>query len=445
MTFLRALSLAGAFICVACKVVVLPSALSYHIRQHNNTRISVDINQLNKITEDEGILDEWPSIPAAPPVQYEGLVVEEGFSCPFCSCVFGAWKSLANHAREEHAQSLSERDSSIRRVHIQRFGRGVSFKTPFEVKLRALQLQSSQADYLEAMRKDLNARPSLPSSEVDHRHISPWHITTRWHLYLDNRDISEALALITIPKEDDPLFFLVACVKTYMQAIYDTIPHTSEVCRQILNTDIQTEDLNHTPFSQHQMEDTLRAYSRLVLQLLCFLLRGEADLVLPDAVSQALAGLRCSLNMEVDDATSAIHCLLLALWTQNWCSTQANPFPDPTVRFVIHTQLNRDGSLKGPKDVTGIFAKLVYNMRLVFLKECHRLSAEDPAHPSHAVAARSLRLWFTIGQESTFHSLRSLQHRASSIVVSTQNEPNMKWKDGSNFTTLIYLGHEVSL
>ncbi|KAI0365170.1 hypothetical protein BV20DRAFT_909139, partial [Pilatotrama ljubarskyi] len=251
--------------------------------------------------------------------------------------------------------------------------------------------------------------------------------------------------LIAIPKEGDLLFSLVASVKSYMQGIYGTIPYTSELCRQILNTDILTEDLNHTPFSQHQMEDTLHAYSRLVLQLLCFLLRGEADLILPEAVSQALARLRLSLNREIDDVTSAIHSLLLALWTRNWSSTQANPFPDPTVCFIIHTQLNRDGSLKGPKDVTGIFAKLVYNMRLVFLKECHRLSAEDPAHPSHAIAARSLRPWFTIGQESTFHSLRSLQHRASSIVVSTQNEPNMKWKDGSNFTTLIYLGHEVSL
>ncbi|KAI0759145.1 hypothetical protein BD413DRAFT_496258 [Trametes elegans] len=177
----------------------------------------------------------------------------------------------------------------------ERFGRGVSAKAPFEVKLQAAQLQSSQVDYLEALRKTLDLRSPLPSSDVDHRHISPWHITTRWHSYLDGWDISEALALIVPPKEDDPLFYLIACIKFYMQATYDSILYTSEVCRQILNTDTLTD-------------------------------------------------------------------------------------------------------LKGPKDVTGIFAKMVYNM-----------------------------------------------HRASSIVVSTQNEPNMKWKDGSNWSTLIYLGHEVSL
>lgn len=29
--------------------------------------------------------------------------------------------------------------------------------------------------------------------------------------------------------------------------------------------------------------------------------------------------------------------------------------------------------------------------------------------------------------------------------MSTQNEPNMKWNDGSHFSTLIFMSHEVSL
>ena len=61
------------------------------------------------------------------------------------------------------------------------------------------------------------------------------------------------------------------------------------------------------------------------------------------------------------------------------------------------------------------------------------------------VSARTLRPWFTKGLESTFHTLKSIQHRASSITMSSQNEPNMVWKDKTGFTTLIYMGHEVSL
>lgn len=57
----------------------------------------------------------------------------------------------------------------------------------------------------------------------------------------------------------------------------------------------------------------------------------------------------------------------------------------------------------------------------------------------------NLRQHFTVGTDSTFHSIRSLQHRASSLVMSTQSEPNMKWKQNSKKTTLIYKGGEVSL
>ena len=56
-----------------------------------------------------------------------------------------------------------------------------------------------------------------------------------------------------------------------------------------------------------------------------------------------------------------------------------------------------------------------------------------------------LRRWFTEGHDSTFHSIRSLQHRATSLAMSTQNEPNMTWKQGSKKTALLFKGGEVSL
>ena len=39
-----------------------------------------------------------------------------------------------------------------------------------------------------------------------------------------------------------------------------------------------------------------------------------------------------------------------------------NPVPDPTIRFLVCTQTNRDGSIKDPQNVTGVIAKLVYCM-----------------------------------------------------------------------------------
>lgn len=121
-------------------------------------------------------------------------------------------------------------------------------------------------------------------------------------------------------------------------------------------------DFNHQPFARHQVEGTLRAYERLVVQLLLFLLRAGQDMDLPPDVKAALQALRRGLQGDMDDAGQAIHSLLLALWMREWTPTVDNLFPDPTVCFVIHTQVNQDGSLKKPESVTGIFAKLVYDM-----------------------------------------------------------------------------------
>lgn len=85
------------------------------------------------------------------------------------------------------------------------------------------------------------------------------------------------------------------------------------------------------------------------------------------------------------------------------------------------------------------------SQRLTFLYECHQRLSQPEHAPTLKESALDLRKWFTVGCESTFHSLKSLQHRASSITMSTQNEPDMVWKEGTNFSTLIYLGKEISL
>ncbi|RPD52164.1 hypothetical protein L227DRAFT_482751, partial [Lentinus tigrinus ALCF2SS1-6] len=95
--------------------------------------------------------------------------------------------------------------------------------------------------------------------------------------------------------------------------------------------------------------------------------------------------------------------------------------------------------------VTGIFAKLTYCMRLVFLAVAHRAFNLEDRDDSLAKHVRELQPWFTIGEESTFHTIRSLQHRASALVMASQNEPNMAWKDGSDYTVLIFKGAEVTL
>ncbi|KAI0632545.1 hypothetical protein C8Q77DRAFT_1159161 [Trametes polyzona] len=158
--------------------------------------ISVKRDLLDDIVKQENILNGWPEIPTGKPVEFEGLERKWGIGCPVCPMMF------------QHVKSG---------------------------------LHSPSADYLIAMRKELDTRPPLPAADLDHRHISPWHITTRWLQYLEGKDVRQMRALIEPPKESDQVFYLIACTRRYMEAAYDLILQSSEVCLQILNTDTQTE------------------------------------------------------------------------------------------------------------------------------------------------------------------------------------------------------------
>lgn len=63
-----------------------------------------------------------------------------------------------------------------------------------------------------------------------------------------------------------------------------------------------------------------------------------------------------------DKILVAIHKLLVILWTMYHHPTAALLFPDPTIQFVIHSQLCLSGAFKDPSYVTGILAKLTWLM-----------------------------------------------------------------------------------
>ena len=57
----------------------------------------------------------------------------------------------------------------------------------------------------------------------------------------------------------------------------------------------------------------------------------------------------------------------------------------------------------------------------------------------------TLQPWFTEKTNCPFNSLRSLQHRACSIVYGTTGMPKVYWKDRVNWTSMLYKGTEINL
>ena len=148
-------------------------------------------------------------------------------------------------------------------------------------------------------------------------------------------------------------------------------------------------DLNHTPFHKHQDRTSFTNCQRILAQLVIFLLRTFDNacypIPFPQPISLLLAALKRAFLeanpvLQVADAEGgmeviqnifkALHALLFALWTQPWTPSpyqvdgeeKENPVPDPTIRFLVCTQANRDGSIKDTQNVTGVIAKLVYCM-----------------------------------------------------------------------------------
>lgn len=229
-----------ALICLACQAVITPPTVITHMsRQHKGARISVDVTRLTEIVHEENIQLGWPSITPGV-VEYEGLPRQTGFRCPACPVMYQNAKHILAHARVEHELHL--RGSDLQTGWMQRLSANqVTHHSWFSVSPRSAQLHSPSADYLRSVREDLDTRPPLPAADLDHRHISPWHATTRWLQYTEGKDPRRMQALIEPPKEGEEYFFLIACVRNYVQAAYDLIPQSSEVCLQILHTDTRTE------------------------------------------------------------------------------------------------------------------------------------------------------------------------------------------------------------
>ena len=114
----------------------------------------------------------------------------------------------------------------------------------FPVSRRTYPVPSFNPDYLANLRRELDEDPSVHAQDVDHRHISPWLATTRWHLWLsDLHEDCDPVAMVSYPdsKQSDQWSIVIPYIRRYMQEAYDLIPISGELCCQILNTDTMTK------------------------------------------------------------------------------------------------------------------------------------------------------------------------------------------------------------
>jgi len=133
--------------------------------------------------------------------------------------------------------------------------------------------------------------------------------------------------------------------------------------------------------------------------------------------------------------------LLFRIWARVWKKTNNNTIGDPSMCFLALSMLKHDGSFQTPKNTTPYISRLKYGLRLVMLTAVKR-HAENGALDDIVACAKYER-WFKEKEDSTFNTLCTFQHYASSLAYNEPGVPNIVWMDRTNYRNMRFKGHTI--
>lgn len=197
----------------------------------------------------------------------------------------------------------------------------------------------------------------------------------------------------------------------------------------------------------------MKEYALPVIKLIAMLLRNQdsKELIfdLPPKVIKNLEKLRQGLEGKAPVRMNALKALyiLVSIWTMTWEKSSLVPFPDPTIVALALSMLQKDGSFSHPKYTTVTISKYEYCLRLVMILEISRQKEkkrEAGVHTSDTMEAEPLLKWHREKTDSTFNSLRSLQHRATAIAQTSMGLPRVWWTDRNTYTSMLYEGNAIT-
>lgn len=176
-----------------------------------------------------------------------------------------------------------------------------------------------------------------------------------------------------------------------------------------------------------------------MISLLILAPEKDYELELSDHITSLVTTLKELLIQPSSLITTkhALHSLFFAIWSMIWTPTENNPWPDPTIRCLAFLSIKTGGGFHEPVNVTPIIAKFERVLRLTMLQEIHK-SMDQYAQ------CLKLQVWFTEKRQSTFNSLRSLQHQGSSIAYRAVGTPRIWWTDRETFLEMLYCGTHIT-
>jgi hypothetical protein len=200
------------------------------------------------------------------------------------------------------------------------------------------------------------------------------------------------------------------------------------------------------PFQE--LQEGATSYTRKLTALVAFLVRdrGNYDVLLPSEIAKSLSKLQACLikRSSLKRLGRRIRSLIVLLWTTEWPPCIGNSVYDPTICFLALCSINDDGTFAEAARVTNPISAFEYCMRTIFLLEMHR-RVKEREEESMTCACRNLVRWFTEKNESTFNTLRTLQHRATAIAMSSPGMPRVWWPEKEGFDVMAFDGNRLDL
>ncbi|KAF7799525.1 hypothetical protein EIP86_010762, partial [Pleurotus ostreatoroseus] len=431
----------GALVCANCRIAHNPKTMLQHLQRspaHSSCSIVIKRPLYEQALVDCHISEELPSAPTTVQFALAGLPYASGYACPHCIAGSLTQRAVVRHIQRSHPTQRA--GSEFPSCFLQHMNNGAD-KEYFQVLISDND-QQEQQDVLQAtlnqINKDLSSSLYDPATSTDVRNYHPFIRKLGWYDVIKDKNAQELCKTVLPAADEYPRLHHAA--RDWLNSI-DTLHNnvSKNVCKH-LNTS-KANDLNNQPFGPLSYDSSKIKYASTLESFLAMLLRSQESWITPfhEDLITTLDTLRTSLNTPDIPLEEPIDHVLRCLWHYEWCSSDENPIPDPTVRYIILKLLNKDGSFAELDNLTPMLAKFKHLIRAFFL----RVLTTDSFSPRPSF--EDIQDGIHEGTDMTFDTICDLQHQASSIVFQTQKPSNIYWMDSKDTMTMLYSGDTISL
>lgn len=226
-------------ICEHCQIALHVDDVPGHLYgKHRSSGFQVDVVKLKEAAQEKDGCEELLLLGGTAEVYAEvsGVLLQQGLQCPECKKVLGTENSMARHYSVDHKGV--KKPKVFRPAHYQQLNQGsgpgraifqVEPMTKKPASLNDVLVSTLRAETDEAFQEDIDL------ADINARQVSPWLLTTKWHLHVDGYDAKELIELVK-PLNDKENDRLVSLVKRYYDQAIDLIDQTDCLTLQHLNS-----------------------------------------------------------------------------------------------------------------------------------------------------------------------------------------------------------------